>query len=160
MRGRARVQRAVSERPGIAAVIVLAVGAALALIGLTGARAAEPAAARGDAATVKRIAEVESNGFRLWLTAARRGERGAIVRIAAFARRDGDWKALGRPRRVSTRWFWHVVTGRFGVHTLKLRLGGRYPLRATVRLLQSASLGPSAPFRFVVHNGRLMPVDV
>jgi hypothetical protein len=87
----------------------------------------------------------------------------ATVRISGFARSKGHWVRLGRPRLVGDKgaWFWQVVTRRFGVHQLGVRMpGGTFPLQVRVRLLQSPSLGASEPFFFSVEDGRLVPIHV
>jgi hypothetical protein len=120
------------------------------------------------AAQQRVIGTAASNGFRVQVTAIRVPEAGtapdaATVRIAAFRRTGGSWIRLGRPLTVGQQagWFWNVVTGRYGVRSLTLaQPGGRYPVRAALKLLVSPSIGPSATFRFIVDQGRLVQVDV
>jgi hypothetical protein len=114
------------------------------------------------------IATASSNGFRITVTAIREPAPGAepdaaTVRIAAFERSDNAWNRLGRPLMVGSRagWFWNVVARPYGVRQLTLaRPGGRYPTRIALRLLISPSIGPSATYRFVIDDGRLVQVDV
>ena len=113
------------------------------------------------------IGKAVANDFAVKLTAVR--DRlpdepdTATVRIAAFERGDGHWKRMGDPIQVGRRsgWFWHVVTGRYGVRRLRLvRRAGECPDRVAVRLLVSPSIGPSAKFRFATCDGRFRAVDV
>jgi hypothetical protein len=114
------------------------------------------------------IAAADSNGFRVEVMAIRvpqpRSEPdAATVRIAAFERSGGSWHRLGHGLTVgqSSGWFWKVVTSPYGVRSLTLsRPGGRYPSQIALRLLISPSIGPSAVFRFVVDQGKLVQVDV
>ena len=87
----------------------------------------------------------------------------ATVRIWAFERSHGQWDRLGRPRIVGGRnaWFWRVVTSRYGIRQLAVRMpGGDFPLQIRSRVLQSPSLGASEPFFFTVEDGRLVPIHV
>lgn len=144
--------------------LALAASAALAVafVGLGSAEAG---------ATAKQhriIAAAASNGFRVTVTAIREPQPGnepdaATVRIAAFERSGGAWDRLGRTLTVGTRagWFWNVVARPYGVRQLTLaRPGGRYPERIALRLLISPAIGPSATYRFVIDQGRLVQVDV
>ena len=161
--------RSALERPAARratpAVVLLAAGAMLMGAGLgdgSGARGETGGTAPGK----RTIATATSNGWRVKLVAYRDGTKDppvATVRISAFRRSHGEWDRLGRSQLVGSRgwWFWRTVTRRFGVRQLALRMpGGRFPLRVVVRLLRSPSLGASARFRFVVEDGRLVPVDV
>ena len=120
------------------------------------------------AARQKVIGTAVSNGFRVQVTAIRVPESGAApdaatVRIAAFRRAGDSWNRLGSALTVGQRagWFWNVVTGRYGIRSLTLaQPGGRYPIRVALKLLVSPSIGPSATFRFIVDQGRLVQVDV
>ena len=124
--------------------------------------------ASGGAAQQRVIGTAGSNGFRVQVTAIRVPEAGtapdtATVRVAAFRRAGDSWNRLGRALTVGQRagWFWNVVTGRYGVRSLTLaQPGGRYPIRVALKLLVSPSIGPSATFRFIVDQGRLVQVDV
>jgi hypothetical protein len=146
----------------LAALALAAAALVLALLTAGGAQA-------GAAGTEKRVVGAAvSNGFRVQVTAIRGPRAGAApdlatVSVAAFRRSGGSWDRLGRPLRVgqASGWFWNVVTRPYGVRSLTLaRPGGRYPSRIALRLLISPSIGPSATFRFVVHRGRLVAVDV
>jgi hypothetical protein len=114
------------------------------------------------------IATASSNGFRVTVRAIREAGPGnepdtATVRIAAFKRSGGEWSPLGRALTVGTpsSWFWNVVTRPYGVRRLTLALpGGTFPERISLRLLISPAIGPSATYRFVVDQGRLIAVDV
>lgn len=114
------------------------------------------------------VAAAASNGFRVTVRAIRVPEPGnepdsATVKIAAFKRSAGTWHRLGRPLIVGTQagWFWNVVTRAYGVRQLTLaRPGGRYPERIALKVLISPSIGPSATYRFVTDQGRLVQVDV
>lgn len=153
-----------AERPGTIAAALFAAGALL--VGFTLVDGGGASAARGEANERAKIATATSNGVRVRLVAVRDPSEDpplATVRLAAFERADGKWRRLGRPRIVGheSAWFWRVVTSRYGVRQLALGMaGGRFPVRIGVRLLQSASLGPSVRFRFVVDRGRLRSVDV
>lgn len=155
-----------AERPGTIALALLGAGVLLVGIKLVDGARAELGDGRGKANERKTIATATSNGLRVKLIAERDPSEDpplATARISAFERSGGEWDRLGRPQVVGSNgaWFWRVVTRRHGVRQLDLRIpGGRFPLRVGVRLLQSASLGPSARFLFVVDNGRLMAVDV
>jgi hypothetical protein len=110
------------------------------------------------------IAEASSNGFSAKVTARRAGRTRATVRIAAFEGRGDQRDRLGRPLVVGARraWLWRVVTRPYGVRQLFLAFpgGSPHPVRIGIRLLISPSIGPSATFRFVVENNRLVAVDV
>lgn len=144
--------------------LALAAGAALA-VAFVGLGSAEAGAS---AKEHRIIATATSNGFRVTVRAIREPEPGdepdaATVRIAAFERSGGEWVRLGRTLTVGTEagWFWKVVTHRYGVRQLTLaQPGGEYPERIALRLLISPSIGPSATYRFVVEQGRLVQVDV
>jgi hypothetical protein len=158
-------QTLVEERLGLIALTLFAATAVLVgVIVVDGAGARDGVAGRDDGK--KTIARMTSNGLRVTLVAQHDPSQDpplATIRIAAFERSAGEWDRLGRPRIVSGRsaWFWRVVTRRFGVRELAVRMpGGPFPVRVQVRLLASPSLGASAPFRFVVDGGRLVPVDV
>jgi hypothetical protein len=126
------------------------------------------AGAGGTNTQQKIIAAAGSNGFRVTVTAIRNSAQGnepvpATVKIAAFERSGGTWNRLGSALTVGTPsgWFWNVVTRPFGVRQLTLALpGGTYAERVALRLLISPSIGPSATYRFVVDQGRLVQVDV
>jgi hypothetical protein len=151
------------ERPGTIALAVLAAGAVLVGIALSDSASAGARWVHGEA-DKETIASETSNGLRVRLVAHREGtgpSPTATVRIAAFERSHGSWDRLGRARLVGKKraWFWEVVTHRYGVHQLAIRLpGGMFPLQVRLRLLESASLGPSEPFFFTVDHGRLVPI--
>lgn len=146
------------------APLALAAGTALA-VALVGLGSADAGAASKQHRT---IATAVSNGFRVTVTAIREPEPGnepdaATVRIAAFELSGGTWDRLGPTLTVGTRagWFWNVVARPYGVRQLTLsRPGGRYPERIALRLLISPSIGPSATYRFLIDQGRLVQVDV
>ena len=135
---------------------------------LAAALALAPLGQAGAGSRQQIIATAASNGFRVEVTAVRVPQPGsdpdaATVRIAAFERSGGSWHRLGRRLTVgqSSGWFWNVVTRPYGVRSLTLsRPGGRYPSQVALRLLISPSIGPSAVFRFVVDQGKLIQVDV
>jgi hypothetical protein len=116
----------------------------------------------------KVIANASSNGFRVTVRAIRESPQGnepaaATVRIAAFRRSGGEWNRLGHALTVGapSGWFWNVVARPYGVRKLTLALpGGTYLARISVRLLISPAIGPSATYRFVVDQGKLLAVDV
>jgi hypothetical protein len=137
----------------------LLAGAVLATVTLSMSAQASTGATQGGRSDT--IAQLTSDGLRTTLTAYRTsGGKApkATVRVAAYRRSDGKWVRYGRPLLVGKRagWFWNVVTGRFGVGQLSASTGGLHPLRLTVRLLVSPSIGPSAPFRFAVAGGRMV----
>ena len=140
------------------AALAVAAGLALALLGQAGAAAAQQ----------RVIGTAVSNGFRVQVTAIRVPQPGsepdaATVKIAAFKQSGSSWARLGRALTVGQRagWFWNVVTRPYGVRSLTLaRPGGQYPSRIALKLLISPSIGPSATFRFIVDQGRLVQVDV
>jgi hypothetical protein len=140
------------------APLALAAGVAFALA-LLAMRRTEAGAAGNERRV---IGTTVSNGFRVQVTAIRTTPDAATVRIAAFRRSGGESDRLGRALRVGQRsgWFWNVVTRPFGVRSLTLSPGGRFPTRIALRLLISPSIGPSGTFRFVVDRGRLVAVDV
>jgi hypothetical protein len=160
MRAARRICAGALERPAMVAVVVLTVGAMVVVLGLTGTGVTK---ARETAAKpVKQIGVMKADGLRVELVAERSGRQGAIVRVAAFRHRDGNWKRLGPARRVgSETWLWRVVTRRGGIRALQMRVpDGPAPLGVAVRLLYSPSIGPSERFLFAVRGGRLRPVGV
>ena len=140
------------------ALLVVGAALAVALIWPSGAAAAQQ----------RVIGTAVSNGFRVQVTAIRVPQPGsepdaATVKIAAFEQSGSSWARLGRTLTVGQRagWFWNVVTRPYGIRSLTLaRPGGRYPSRIALKLLISPSIGPSATFRFIVDQGRLVQVDV
>jgi hypothetical protein len=164
MRAWRRVVEPASRRPGTIAVSLFAAGAILA--GAVVADGVADQAKDGRERDRTTIASVSSNGLRVKLVAHREGNEDpplATVRISAYERKDGSWDRLGRPRVVGERdaWFSNVVTSRFGVDQLGVRMpGGMFPLQVRLRLSQSASLGASEPFFFTVEDGRLRPIFV
>jgi hypothetical protein len=142
---------------------VIAVAASLAGAMLTAAALDAGAQANTGTASQPRvtIAQLSSDGLRATVTAQKSsGGKAptATVRVAAYHRVDGAWVRYGKPLLVGKQrgWFWKVVTARFGVKQFSAVIGGRHPLRLTVRLLVSPAIGPSAPFRFAVAGGRLV----
>jgi hypothetical protein len=154
-----RAMRSAGRRLTVIALTGSLAGAVLAAVTLgMSAQASTGATQVGRSQT---IAQLTSDGLRATLTAwqASGGTApAATVRVAAYHRLDGKWVEYGRPLLVGKRagWFWDVVTGRFGVEQFSVSTGGLHPLRLTVRLLVSPSIGPSAPFRFAVAGGRLV----
>jgi len=135
------------------------VGAVLATVALGTSAQAHTGATRVERSET--IAQLTLDGLRATLTAHETsGGKAptATVRVSAFHRSDGTWVRYGRPLVIGKRsgWFWKVVTHRFGVGQFSAVTGGLRPLRLTVRLLVSAAIGPSAPFRFAVAGGRLV----
>lgn len=150
-----------ARRSVVRGLTVIALAGVLATVALGMSAQASTGAAR--AGRSETIAQLTSDGFRATLTADQTSggtAPAATVRVAAYHRSDGRWVRYGRPLLVGRRggWFWNVVTGRFGVeHFSAAFTGGRHsPLRLTVRLLVSPSIGASAPFRFAVAGGRLV----
>jgi hypothetical protein len=139
----------------------------LSLLALVGGAAFATAQASDSRREREVLAVVKSNGFAVRLTATRERLKGepdtATVRIAAFERSRGSWDRMGKPILVGRRsgWFWHVVTGRYGVCVLRLaQPGGECPERVALRMLISPSIGPSATFRFATCEGEFRAVDV
>src|SRR5215471_10361599 len=154
-----RAMRSAGRRLTVIALTGSVVGAVLATVALgTNAQASTGASQVGRSET---IAQLTSDGLRATLTAYQTSggqAPAATVRVAAYHRSDGTWVRYGRPLVVGRRggWFWNVVTGRFGVEQFSAVTGGLRPLRLTVRLLVSPTIGASAPFRFAVAGGRLV----
>ena len=154
-----RAMRSAGRRLRVIALTGSIGGAVLATVVLgTGAQASTGAAQLGRSET---IAQLTADGLRATMTAhetsAGRAPT-ATVQVAAYHRVNGTWVRYGRPLVVGRRsgWFWNVVTGRFGVEQFSAVTGGPSPLRLTVRLLVSPTIGASAPFRFAVADGRLV----
>jgi hypothetical protein len=151
--------RSVGRRLTVIALTGSVVGAVFATGALgTSAQASTGATQVGRSET---IAQLTLNGLRATLTAYQTsGGKAptATVRVAAYHRSDGTWVRYGRPQVIGKRsgWFWKVVTHRFGVERFSAVTGGLHPLRLTIRLLVSAAIGHSAPFRFAVAGGRLV----
>ena len=154
-----RAMRSVGRKLRVIALTGSVAGAVLATAALgTSAQASTGAAqARG----IATIAQLTSDGLRATITAYQTSggqAPTATVQVAAYHRSDETWVRYGRPLVVGRRsgWFWNVVTDRCGVEQFSAVTGGLRPLRLTVRLLVSATIGPSAPFRFAVADGRLV----
>jgi hypothetical protein len=151
------------QRAAVVGMLALAGGTAAAAAVLDDGDARAPQARER-----KVIGTVISNGFRVVVTAAREAGEGdepdtATVRVAADARSGGEWDRLGAPITVGrpSAWFWNVVTRPYGVRRLALsRPGGEFPERVALRLLISASIGPSATLRFHTEDGRFVHSDV
>ena len=154
-----RAMRSASRRLTVIALTGSLAGAVFATVALgTSAQASTGATQTRGIAT---IAQLTSGGLRATMTAYQTSGGQvptATVWVAAYHRADGTWVRYGRPLVVGRRsgWFWNVVTGRCGVEQFSAVTGGPRPLRLTVRLLASPSVGPSAPFRFAVAGGRLV----
>jgi hypothetical protein len=154
-----RAMRSAGRRLTVLALTGSLAGAVLATVTLGMSAQADTGAAQ--AGRSQTIAQLTSNGLRAKLTAYQTSggkAPAATVQVAAYHRSDGKWVRYGRPLLVGKRagWFWDMVTGRFGVEKFSASIGGPHLLRLTVRLLVSASIGPSAPFRFAVVGGRLV----
>jgi hypothetical protein len=154
-----RAMRSVGRRLRVIALTGSVAGAVLATVALgTSAQASTGATQTRGIAT---IAQLTSGGLRATMTAYQTSGGQvptATVWVAAYHRSDGTWVRYGRPLVVGRRsgWFWKVVTDRCGVEQFSAVTGGPRPLRLTVRLLVSPTIGPSAPFRFAVADGRLV----
>jgi len=154
-----RAMRSVGRKLRVIALPGSVVGAVLATVALgTSAQASTGAT---QVARSETIAQLTSDGLRATMTAHETSggqAPTATVQVTAYHRSDGTWVRSGRPLVVGRRngWFWKVVTGRFGVEQFSAVTGGLRPLRLTVRLLASPTIGPSAPFRFAVAGGRLV----
>ena len=154
-----RAMRSASRRLTVIALTGSLAGAVFATVALgTSAQASTGASQTRGIAT---IAQLTSGGLRATMTAFQTSGGQvptATVWVAAYHRSDGTWVRYGRPLVVGRRsgWFWNVVTGRCGVEQFSAVTGGPSPLRLTVRLLVSPTIGASAPFRFAVADGRLV----